>query len=355
MPNDFENTEQNQPQEPASLRATLAASMDAAMPSESAPADDGRPRDEHGRFAPKPADSQPAAQQTAPTAAPTAAPSAAPTQAELTTWRREMRPLQAKLASGQPLTPEEARQLAEYNIQREQEYSTGISTYKSEAQQSKAIQGVMQEFMPALQQAGMAPEAWIQNMGRTHAALVYGSPEQKLQIFANLAQSYGVPLGAVQQAQQGQVDPNITALMGQLQAVQQQVGQVTTWHQQQQHQTMQQQLAKFMDTAQYPHFEQVRGTMAQLLEAGAARDLDDAYAKAIRVDDNAWQAEQQRQAAAADAKAKADRAAVAARARAAGGSVSSSSPAGNGGRPATDLRGALEAAFEEAAPNASRV
>lgn len=356
MLNDFDNTSQDQQQEPASLRDTLMASMDAAMAAPTdAPADAGRVRDEHGRFAPKAEGegAQPTAAPTQapagqPTQAPSAAPTAAPARAELSTWRKEMRPLQDKLATGQPLTPEEARQLAEYNVQREREYSTGISTYKAEAQQASAIRDVMQEFMPALQQAGVSPQQWIQNMGRTVAALTYGTPEQKIQTLTSIAQAYGVPLGAIQQqAQTGQVDPNITALMGQLQAVQQQVGQVTNWQQQQQQQTVQQQLAKFADQTQFPYFEQVRPVMAQLLESGAARDLDDAYAKAVRVDDSAWQAEQQRQA---DAKAAADqaaRAAAATRARAASGSVRTGAPAGQGRAPNTDLRGALEAAFDE--------
>lgn len=350
MPPDQENQEE-------SRRDQLSAMFEQAEQAGSEDATAQRARDEAGRFAPAaPAEAAPAeaavAESTAPAVvAEVAPPAAAPAPAAtLTTWRKEMMPLHEKLAAGQPLTAEEAKKLAEYNVQREREYSTGVSTYKAEAQQSRQITDVMQEFMPALQQAGMAPAQWIQNMGRTHAQLVYGSPETKLQIFAQLAQNYGVPLGAVQQAQEGQIDPNITALMGQLQAVQQQVGHVTTWHQQQQQQSMEQQLAKFADQSQFPHFEQVRGVMAQLLESGAAKDLDDAYAKAVRVDDTAWQAEQQRQAAAAAATQQRQSAAAVGKAKAAAGQVRSAAPSSTATAPpsAKDRRATLAAAFADA-------
>lgn len=348
MPPDQENQEE-------SRRDQISAMFDQAEQAGNEEATGQRTRDEAGRFAPAPAAeeapveaAQPETPVVAPVeAVPVAAPAPAPT---LTTWRKEMMPLHEKLAAGVALTPEEAKKLADYNVQREREYSTGISTYKAEAQQSRQITDVMQEFMPALQQSGLAPAQWIQNMGRTHAQLVYGSPETKLQIFANLAQTYGVPLGAVQQAQEGQIDPNITALMGQLQAVQKQVGQVTNWHQQQQQQSMEQQLAKFADQSQFPHFEQVRGVMAQLLESGAAQNLDDAYTKAVRVDDTAWQAEQQRQAATAAAAQQRQSAVAVGKAKAAAGQVRSAAPSSAATAPpsAKDRRATLAAAFADA-------
>jgi hypothetical protein len=44
----------------------------------------------------------------------------------------------------------------------------------------------------------------------------------------------------------------------------------------------------------FPHFEMVREDMAQLLERGLAQDLETAYAKAVRMNDEAFKLEQEK-------------------------------------------------------------
>lgn len=347
-----------------SRRDTLAAHLDAAEAGTLAapePAarvgtdgDDGitaaaaRARDESGRFAPKTVDaaSTPHAAPAPALAAPAPAPEPAP---QLTTWRKEYLPIQQKLAAGQPLTLDEAQKLAAYNVQREKEYSTGVSTYKAEAQQAAQFTQAMAEFMPTLQQNNLNPAQWIQNLGRAHHTLAMGSPEQKLQMFTRLAQDYGVPLAAVQQAQGGQVDPLSLQLMQELQNINTQVKGITSWREQQQDQALQQELSKFSDTAQYPHFEQVRESMAQLLERGVAQNPDEAYAKAVRLDDGIFTAEQSRQAAATVATTAASRQAAVAKARSANVSVRSATPSGaTASGAAKDRRGLLAEALDAA-------
>jgi tetratricopeptide (TPR) repeat protein len=344
-----DQTENVENQEPLSLRETIAANLEAAeagtLGQEPEEETGTRVRDEHGRFT-KVADT-PVATAPAPEAQPVVPVQEQPTKAELTTWRKEFKPLQEKLAIGQPLTPEEAKKLAEYNVQREREYSTGISTYKSEAQQAKQFTDALQEFMPILQQHSIEPAQWIQNLGRAHQTLAMGSPEQKIQMFQRLAQDYGIPLGAVQQAQAGQLDPTVMALMQEIQHLKAGFTDVKSWREQQEQEVVNQQLAKFSDASKYPHFEQVRGVMAQLLESGMATDPDKAYEKAIRLDESIWDAEQQRQAAAQQAQSVTNKAAAAAKARQAGGQVRTGSPAGSStGADPRNLRGTIEAAFD---------
>lgn len=339
--------------EPASLRDTLTANMDAAEAAsaqaataapangESAEAAAERARDQQGRFAP-------AGQAAAAPAAAVATDPAAQAAPVLNTWRKEFQPLQAKLASGQALNADEAKKLAEYNVQREREYSTGISTYKAEAQANSQFTAAMQEFMPLLQQNNMNPSQWIQNLGRAHATLAMGSPEQKLQMFANLAKDYGIPLAAVGQVQQGQLDPTVAALMNKIQHLEQGLQGINTRYEGEQDAVISAEIAKFQDASKYPHFEQVRSTMAQLLENGLAQDPESAYNKAIRMDDTVWQAEQARQATATATSQTVNRAAAASKARQAAGQVRSGTSAGVSAKaPVTDLRGSISAAFDE--------
>lgn len=342
----------------ASDAGTLGQVADAAPVVEAAPqetqSETSRQRDEQGRFATKEAKDAEAA------AADPIVAEAAPQVAEFpqvvdttpppqrpTTWKKEYLPMWDKLATGQALTADESRKLADYSQQREKEYATGVSTYRAEATAAKELQSAVEPFMPILQQHNMKVGDWIKNLGTAHQTLALGTPEQKLQMFANMAQQYGIPLQAVSQAQQGQVDPMVTQLMQQLQDMNGKVQSVVGWREQQEQRNLQSELARFEDTSKYPHFEQVRGNMAQLLETGMAQDLDSAYAKAVRLDDGAWSAEQERQAQHSQAATQqASKAEAAAKAKAAAVSPKSVTPSG-AAKPinAGGLRESLEAGF----------
>ncbi len=328
------------PEVPTDRREALSAAFDKLE-------DSGRARDEQGRFAKAEKAPDPA-----PTPQPTQAPVEATPKPTLTTWKKDYLPLHEKLAQGLPLTPEEAKKLAEYNIQRESEYSTGISMHKDRATRLEAVEKAIAPFMPILQQHNLSPDVWIQNLGRAHHTLAMGSPEQKLQALAKLAQDYGIPLGAVQQSQQGQMDPAYMGLLEQIQQLQGRIQAVDGWREQQEQQRVTQALAEFANAEQYPHFEKVRGTMAQLLESGLAPDLKTAYAKAVRMDDEVWQQEQARLSQATQAaQIKSSAVQVAAQAKAKAVSPRSSTPSGqvSSKPPATDRRALLEASFDSVA------
>jgi hypothetical protein len=269
-----------------------------ATPQETQEQRDERVRDEQGRFVKATPEATAAPVATPATPAPTVAPEPTqpPVQAQrLTTWRKEYLPIQDKLAQGLPLTPDESKKLSEYNIQREKEYATGVSTYKAEAQNARELQDALAPFMPELQANNIKASQWIHNLGNAHLTLVKGSPEQKIQMFAHLAQQYGVPLGAVA-TPQGQLDPIVPQLMQHIQSLESKVNTVTGWREQQEQQSLQRELSKFEDAEKYPHFEAVRGDMAQLLESGVAKNLDDAYERAVYMNPTSREAEIGRQA-----------------------------------------------------------
>ena len=90
-------------------------------------------------------------------------------------------------------------------------------------------------------------------------------------------------------------DPQAYALQQQLRQLQAQVEQVGSWKQQQENQVLMSEIQRFSsDVEKHPHFEAVREQMAQLLERGLANDLESAYVKAVRLNDEVWQTEQNR-------------------------------------------------------------
>ena len=213
-----------------------------------------------------------------------------------TTFKKEYVSTWEKLAAGKPLTREESIKFAEYaGITRESEFKRGVSVYKAEADKARELTQAIGQFEPELQKHGIHPVAWINNLGRAHYALANGSPEQKVQMLNRLAQDYGIQLNqdALQMPEQAYVDPYQQQLMQQLQATQQQVQQLSAIREQEENARLNQEIQRVSSNKErFPHFEMVREDMAQLLERGLAQDLESAYAKAVRMNDEAYRLEQ---------------------------------------------------------------
>ncbi len=196
-------------------------------------------------------------------------------------WKKEMWPLWDKLTMGAPLSAQEARQVAEYNAQREQQFAAGVSTYKSEADRAKPIMEVLSPYEGELQRINLSAPQMVHQLMTAHTTLAHGSPQEKMQLFSQLMQNYGVPLAAFydQNTQQQylqsaparqalpQAQPDINSLVEQV---------IQTREAKQTIAGMEK------DAQKYPFFQYVRGTMAQLLETGVTTDLDDAYQQALQ-------------------------------------------------------------------------
>ena len=251
-----------------------------------------------------------------------------------TTWKKEYVEVWNKMQEGKPLDKAEFAKFAEYANQRESEYKKGVSAYKAEADNARQLTEAIGQFTPELQKHGIHPVAWINNLGRAHYTLANGTYEQKLNAFNRLAQDYGIQLNqdALQMPEQAYVDPYQQQLMQQLQATQQQVQQLSAIREQEENARLTQEINRVSsDKERFPHFEMVREDMAQLLERGLAPNLETAYAKAVRMNDEAYKLEQDKllrsantQASKAQQVAKAKATAVSPRSVTPSGQVSKS-------------------------------
>jgi hypothetical protein len=251
-----------------------------------------------------------------------------------TTWKKEYVEVWNKMQEGKPLDKAEFAKFAEYANQRESEYKKGVSAYKAEADNARQLTEAIGQFTPELQKHGIHPVAWINNLGRAHYALANGTYEQKLNAFNRLAQDYGIQLNqdALQMPEQAYVDPYQQQLMQQLQATQQQVAQLSQIREQEENARLNQEIQRVSsDRERFPHFDMVREDMAQLLERGLAPNLETAYAKAVRMNDEAYKLEQDKllrsvgtQASKAQQVAKAKATAVSPRSVTPSGQVSKS-------------------------------
>jgi hypothetical protein len=214
-----------------------------------------------------------------------------------TTWKKEYVEIWDKMEKGEPLKKEDFVKFAEYANQREAEYKRGVSAYKAEADNARELTQAIGPFVPELQKHGIHPVAWIQALGRAHYTLANGTYDQKINAFNRLAQDYGIQLNSdsLQMPEQAYVDPYQQQLMQQLQATQQQVQQLSAIREQEENARLSNEINRVSsDKGRFPHFEMVREDMAQLLERGLAQDLESAYAKAVRMNDEAFKLEQEK-------------------------------------------------------------
>jgi hypothetical protein len=234
--------------------------------------------------------------------------------------------------------------LKEYAWQREEEMKKGVEPLLSKAQFADQIQQAIEPYQNNIRSLGIEPTQAIKALMDADNVLRHGSPQQKAQMFATLSQQYGVNLGEINNLQQQPVDPTVSMLQNELYSVR---NEVMSWKQQQeaaQNQALLGEITNFSQKAEF--FEEARPTMIQLLNSGMAQDLDDAYNKALRLDEALSSKLQQSTQAQAEA-AKRDSANKAAKAaRAAAVSVKSSTPGVNTAAKAQDRRSLLTEAFD---------
>ena len=211
-----------------------------------------------------------------------------------TTWKKEYVDVWEKMKDGKPLDKQEFAKFADYANQRENEYRRGVSAYKDEADRARQLTEAIGPFIPELQAQNIHPVAWINNLGRAHMVLSKAPYQEKVQMFHRLAQDYGIQLNqdGIQMPEQQYVDPYQQQLMQQLQATQQQVQQLSAIRDQEENARLNQEINRVSsDKERFPHFEMVREDMAQLLERGLAQNLETAYSKAVRMNDEAYKLE----------------------------------------------------------------
>ena len=322
---DIENQEAPQA-EPIDRRAMLEEQLEAAERGEPIEA---RSRDEGGRFAkPSKVEAEPEVEEEEPPV-----------------WRR---PPASWKKDFHEVWQKADPKMQEYAWQREEQMRAGVEPLLSKAQFADAMQEAISPYMNTIQGLGLQPEKAVAALMEADHKLRNSDPQTKMQYFAQLAQSYGINLGAMQgqapTAAPNSVDPMVYQLQNELNKVR---GEVMGWKQQQEMQQNQQLLGEINQfSLKADHFEEVRPTMIQLLQSGVAGTLEDAYEKAIRLNDDIFSQTQQRSQAeaAAQKSSSANRAAKAAKAAAV--SVKSSTPGSKTTTKAQDRRSMLLEQFD---------
>ena len=313
---------QNDQAEPQDLRSVLENAIEVAE----APVEDvkveAKPepaRDDAGKFATK---------ETPPIEPPTDAPPVEAKRAP-SSWKKDAAAEFDKLP----------QHVQDEVLRREGDFHKGIEGFKSHADLGRSMEKALQPYQQTLQGLGVSPDVAVGSLLRADAMLRNGSAQEKAHYLSVIAQQYGIDLG--QAADVPRPDAYTFQLEQRLQNMQAQQEQFQRSQQEREMQSLNSELQDFAQTAE--HFEAVRDDMAALLQAGRAKDLKDAYDMAVYANPQTRQTmlEQQRN----EALKQAQSSAIANRAKAASVSVRGSSPASGSSASPTNLRAALEAAF----------
>lgn len=195
---------------------------------------------------------------------------------------------------------------------REEEVQIGFTKMDEERNFGKQIQNIVQPYMAMMRAEGATPDKAIAEVLNTAYLLRTGSPQQKGKLLWDTARQFGADMSQVQQGNRQQQDPAFNQLTQRLQGLETTIQQQRQIQQQQEQAGITSTIEAFKNSPGHEHFEAVKQTMGSLLQNGIAKDLQDAYDRAIYASPeirsivlSAQQADQEKKRL-SDQKAKAD-------------------------------------------------
>lgn len=169
---------------------------------------------------------------------------------------------------------------------REDEIHKKFTQHDEERKLGKDLKEIISPYMPLIASQGGSPVTAVASLLNTAYQLNTGSPQQKLQLFQQLAQQYGIDTTALNQQQDYQ-DPYILQLQSKIAELEQRT----------QPQFLQKQLQDQMESARIQsevqafasdpanvHYAKVAPVMSALVTSGRAKTLKEAYEAACWAD-----------------------------------------------------------------------
>lgn len=202
-------------------------------------------------------------------------------------WKKEMHEAWGKLDAA----------TQSYIEQRENQMRDGLSKDRGDANLGRVMRDVMAPFSQTLKAQGIDEPVMVRNLMNAHYRLSTASPQEKLGMIHQIAQSYGIPLDG---SDPPKIDPVINSLQQKVQGLEQTI---TQSHQR----TLQEARARVESeveifAADHPFFDELAEQIVPLINAGY--ELKDAYESAIWMNPVTRQKELERTAIEAAAKAK---------------------------------------------------
>ena len=183
----------------------------------------------------------------------------------------------------------------EYIHSRESDFHRGLEGYKTDAARMRHLQKNLEPYQGLLYAEGVTIESALPVFLQLANIMNNGSREQKQQLWNAMAERYGIA------PQSATPSDGARALQDRLDRIEQWQRDAAVSAQENARRYEAEETVRLdaeiqQFSADHPHMDALRNVMADLLEAGLAKDLTEAYDKALRWDPN-LSAQQQAQAA----------------------------------------------------------
>lgn len=233
-------------------------------------------------------------------------------------------------------------------VRREQDFHKELTRHDEERVFGKQLREIINPYMPQIRAEGADPVKAVAELLNTAHMLRTATPRQKGELLWRTAQTFGADMSQVQQGNQPQVHPMLQQALQRVESLESRIAREEALKKQTEESGIQEQIKAFSADPKNIHFEIVKAEMAALLSGGLAKDLQDAYDRAVYANPHTRSTLLEQQQAETQEKRVAEQKARAEAARRAGSSVKGSPGIGatkNGRIIQPDLRSELRAQF----------
>jgi len=220
---------------------------------------------------PKPASPVPAGTPTAPAASPGTTELKAPSQ-----WKPAVR----EKWNGLP------REVQEEILRRESDSMRLIGSVGQKIKFADSVAKEIEPFSERLERNGATREAFLGDVFSTVKTLSSGSPQERAEVVANIVQSYGIDLRVLDSVLTQRIsapppDPRVVEAQRRAYAAESLLAKQRDTLEQGTQQEAVTTLQQFAADAKNEFFDDVRDMMADLIESGRAKTLDEAYTASV--------------------------------------------------------------------------
>ena len=184
-------------------------------------------------------------------------------------WKKEMHETWSSLD----------KETQEYIELREEQMKEGIEVRKEDADLGMRMRDAFQPFENVLKKNNVDPVVASQRLMATHMRMMSAAPEEKKQLFNQLAQSYGITNEPVDEETQNLMNnPFVKQLMDKVNHLEQNVSTTQNYFQSEREEQINNQVETFK--AKHDYFDDLSDEIVIQIRAG--KSLDDAYKIAYR-------------------------------------------------------------------------
>lgn len=194
-----------------------------------------------------------------------------PTSTVPKTWRKEA------AAEWDKLPPTVKAEV----IKREEDMFRGLEGYKASASFGESVNKALAPFMQTLRQYNIDPVAQISGLMQAHHTLAFADPQTKLNFLHKVAADYGIQLQAPAAQESGFVDPEVSSLKETVKTLESKLSNYENFQRTSEMEKAQTEIQAFMQDPANVYAQDLVNDMASLLQTNQAKNLKEAYEKAM--------------------------------------------------------------------------